>query len=1150
MAIEAGGTPSEIQTGDTVHFRGGMSVGYLTGEFVKSVSSTGLVTYQDSVGDETTAQLDEGGADIGVGTVDPSGGSNGDAYLQVDAANILQSTWRNASGTWIEYTVPQGGGGMQVIDLTGTPLHVAAEDDEGMIYVDHDLPAAWIVYRRRVSSVRASGDFGDFSHSQYRQEWATDELAIYNGNATQNGDGYWNTTHNVFRYWDEVPLVGDFRDLSLPHWLNDILGETGTWIWLGYSDDQQDLLDHIDAFSAPNVYVGVVNGNMVQLNNNSFIAETDSRDSWGWFDLVGQRDRVNNSPKRVDVEYNIGIGHDINDASFNPWEGNIYRVDRDGQIDGFSMWADPQVIEEYRGFMQRMVRYGDEDYRPVAVLLEADHSITTTGAGVLELSYDYGTPLEVSLGEYLWVGVTVGNTGGARGRQQADATVSDVFGVLTFEDHSKFTGTPAISDNLWHANADNYSYRQEIRGTFVSTDELVVEQNGTLVYSGDNYIDIEGDSAVVSGINKMTLTLHPQRVIVSEDDPPAAADVEDGDLTKLYIHINADGVIRSISYILKVDPHLFSLTSEQFQPVTEVYRGFRHAGNYGYLVPRRNIVIMEHATDATALLEMEFEQGVTEPFNYVDFGAGLTLYRRLKGSTGDWGHHNLVRDNTDHYNFQGPASATFFGSNARYDVILRIGQFGDGSSATVPAANRLEPYPGGLKREYIPTFDQIDSITRLYDIIRETSSDDGTVDELTLDVDASDVLTVTIGRTVGADIVATVSLPDTSSLALGTGDPEDIGTTEVGVSLAAAHADHSHGAPALVVTENLPDFFHARMDQTASSFTLDTAHINVLEMTASSIIVNRGGFAIEAGTNSRNAVHIPEDGNYTIEVSAFADHTGGTGARGRIFGEIVIMSASGAFVDALAATSTDYFRTDSSAGDLFLSMVHTVDLVANDEIEFRTFGAQAYEATFQYGGTGSEISIRRNVGTPNVTGLGGSGQRLRHHPVVSTPMSLSATDVVTTYITGTHTFHSITFTEVDPAEVQEINLIFQRHLDAERPVHITRNDFLRIGFATTPAWSNWYGDLNNIVPAYVSTGNADRNEVRADYLRSPYSLVEGTRFTGRGQIFIFFIENADGMMEEMQIYANSEGGNAVSLTRAGYCTTGRYYLGGEVLKWS
>ena len=55
-------------------------------------------------------------------------------------------------------------------------------------------------------------------------------------------------------------------------------------------------------------------------------------------------------------------------------------------------------------------------------------------------------------------------------------------------------------------------------------------------------------------------------------------------------------------------------------------------------------------------------------------------------------------------------------------MIIRTGQHGDGTSATVPEANRLEPYPDGKKREYLPNADNIDNITQLYDIIREVTS--------------------------------------------------------------------------------------------------------------------------------------------------------------------------------------------------------------------------------------------------------------------------------------------------------------------------------------------------------------------------------------------------------------------------------------------
>ena len=50
-----------------------------------------------------------GGATITAGTTDPTGGASGDAHIQVDASDEVQSLWRNGSGTWEEYTIPSAG---------------------------------------------------------------------------------------------------------------------------------------------------------------------------------------------------------------------------------------------------------------------------------------------------------------------------------------------------------------------------------------------------------------------------------------------------------------------------------------------------------------------------------------------------------------------------------------------------------------------------------------------------------------------------------------------------------------------------------------------------------------------------------------------------------------------------------------------------------------------------------------------------------------------------------------------------------------------------------------------------------------------------------------------------------------------------------
>ena len=111
MATETG-TSTTIMP-DSIWFGGGgIRIAYLIGTFVKSVSSTGLVTYQDSNGAEQTVQLSVGGAAVTQGTSDPSDddGSQGDVYVETDSSSVIQSIWLKGASTWTEYTLPSGGG--------------------------------------------------------------------------------------------------------------------------------------------------------------------------------------------------------------------------------------------------------------------------------------------------------------------------------------------------------------------------------------------------------------------------------------------------------------------------------------------------------------------------------------------------------------------------------------------------------------------------------------------------------------------------------------------------------------------------------------------------------------------------------------------------------------------------------------------------------------------------------------------------------------------------------------------------------------------------------------------------------------------------------------------------------------------------------
>ena len=97
----------------------GVEATAILGEFCKTAAEVGdtitLVCQNDSE-TEYTVEFDVGGgsgggASIDVGTADPTGGSDGDAYIQVDGSDEIQALWTNASGTWEEYTLPAGPAG-------------------------------------------------------------------------------------------------------------------------------------------------------------------------------------------------------------------------------------------------------------------------------------------------------------------------------------------------------------------------------------------------------------------------------------------------------------------------------------------------------------------------------------------------------------------------------------------------------------------------------------------------------------------------------------------------------------------------------------------------------------------------------------------------------------------------------------------------------------------------------------------------------------------------------------------------------------------------------------------------------------------------------------------------------------------------------
>ena len=220
---------------------------------------------------------------------------------------------------------------------------------------------------------------------------------------------------------------------------------------------------------------------------------------------------------------------------------------------------------------------------------------------------------------------------------------------------------------------------------------------------------------------------------------------------------------------------------------------------------------------------------------------------------------------------------------------------------------------------------------------------DGTVDTVTMAV-VGQILTLTIGRTVGLDIVATATLPAGGGGGGGGG-----------------------GLLTTTVTPGTPNSFAAPLEE-LTSFNPAATAVNVVILTAANFHTNRGGFTREDGSSSRAAVGIPSDGTYNIDVDLyFISTTAAT--RISLYVDLVVVRESVVVAD-LTSTGSEYYRGSTGTNQGYLNISATTDLLAGDEIELRMREASTTGAVFTVGGLNSRIDITQIVGTPVVSVTG------------------------------------------------------------------------------------------------------------------------------------------------------------------------------------
>ena len=159
-------------------------------------------------------------------------------------------------------------------------------------------------------------------------------------------------------------------------------------------------------------------------------------------------------------------------------------------------------------------------------------------------------------------------------------------------------------------------------------------------------------------------------------------------------------------------------------------------------------------------------------------------------------------------------------------------------------ANRLEPYPGGIKREYLPNADNIDNITQLYDIIHTIASGGtfvaltdtpaalGTAGQIPAVNTAGDAL-----EFVDAGGGTFVSLTDT---------PTALGTAGQGVIVNTA-GDALEFADIGGNDATAPDLFLAAVVASTAQGLSAADYTNYLTLVDGDELVNRGGYHHSVG---------------------------------------------------------------------------------------------------------------------------------------------------------------------------------------------------------------------------------------------------------------------------------------------------------------
>ena len=260
----------------------------------------------------------------------------------------------------------------------------------------------------------------------------------------------------------------------------------------------------------------------------------------------------------------------------------------------------------------------------------------------------------------------------------------------------------------------------------------------------------------------------------------------------------ADGGSEEVAHFTPIDEHILTFTAEPFVVSGETWIGFN--ATHGHALPYDDINIESFFWDTVDNNTQLFFTSDRDPFDFHSYQQ-FAIYLRRADSTGDWERLWMeeTAGNSGIYDTQGAQATPSITAGIEYHLIIRsvTSQVLNQAVATVPSTNRLSMFPGGGR---FRAFADIDALGHLSVVTEVNRVVDGEVDSVDLALSVSD-LTLTVSRSVGADLTSTVTLP--TGLPLAGGEISGPTTSVIGPVLTVTKNDTgNHPVIRMVTPDN------------------------------------------------------------------------------------------------------------------------------------------------------------------------------------------------------------------------------------------------------------------------------------------------------------------------------------------------------------